>query len=110
MFDVVFECSGSAKALAAALDVVRPGGTLIAVGLGGDIPLPLNLVVAKEVILKGSFRFDAEFGWAVQLISSGAVDLSPLISATLPAEEADAAFRLASDRSQSMKVQLAFSS
>ncbi len=108
LFDVVFECSGSARALATALEVVRPGGTLIAVGLGGDIPLPLNLVVAKEVILKGSFRFDAEFAWAVQLISSGAVDLSPLISATLPAGEADAAFRLASDRSQSMKVQLAF--
>lgn len=108
LFDVVFECSGSAKALAAALDVVRPGGTLIAVGLGGDIPLPLNMVVAKEVSLKGSFRFDAEFGWAVQLISSGAVDLSPLISATLPAEQADEAFKLASDRSQSMKVQLAF--
>ncbi|WP_099559244.1 L-idonate 5-dehydrogenase [Hartmannibacter diazotrophicus] len=108
LFDAVFECSGAPKALAAALDVVRPGGALVTVGLGGDISLPLNLVVTKEILMRGSFRFDAEFGLAVHLIATGAVDLTPLISATMPAADADAAFRLASDRSQSMKVQLAF--
>lgn len=107
-FDAVFECSGNAKALAAAFDVVRPLGTIIAVGLGGDVLIPLNAAVAKEVMLRGSFRFDAEFGWAVDLIASGAVDISPLVTATLPLDRADEAFRLASDRTQSMKVQLAF--
>jgi L-idonate 5-dehydrogenase len=107
-FDLVFECSGNAKALAAAFDVVRPRGTIIAVGLGGDVSIPLNAAVAKEVVLLGSFRFDEEFGWAVELIAKGAVDVSPLVTTTLPLDRADEAFRLASDRTQSMKVQLAF--
>jgi L-idonate 5-dehydrogenase len=36
------------------------------------------------------------------------VDVSPLLTATLPLDRAVDAFRLASDRTQSMKVQLAF--
>jgi len=108
IFDIVFECSGNGKALASAFEIVRPQGTIIAVGLGGDVSVPLNTAVAKEVTLRGSFRFDAEFGRAVELITKGAVDLAPLITATLPLDSADEAFRIASDRTQSMKVQLAF--
>jgi L-idonate 5-dehydrogenase len=107
-FDTVFECSGNGKALAAVFEVVRPRGMIVAVGLGGDVSMPLNTAVAKEVVLCGSFRFDAEFAWAVELIAKGAVDLSPLITETLPLARADEAFRLASDRALSMKVQLAF--
>ena len=107
-FDVVFECSGSGSALAGAFEAVRPRGTIVAVGLGGEPSLPLNLVVAKEIALRGSFRFDEEFGWAVGLIAKAAIDLSPLVTHTLPLTRAEEAFRLASDRARSMKVQLAF--
>jgi L-idonate 5-dehydrogenase len=107
-FDTVFECSGNAKALAAAFEIVRPRGTIVAVGLGGDVSMPLNSAVVKEVTLRGSFRFDEEFALAVELIAQRVVDVSPLLTATLPLERAVDAFRLASDRSQSMKVQLAF--
>jgi L-idonate 5-dehydrogenase len=107
--DMVFECSGSPQALQAALQVVRPGGLIMLVGLGGDAHLPLNSLVAKEVRLHGSFRFDAEFGWAVDMINRRAIDVRPLLTATLPVDQAVEAFTLASDRSRSMKVQLAFS-
>lgn len=106
--DTVFECSGNAQALAAAFDVVRPGGTVVVVGLGGDTAIPLGLAVTKEVVMRGSFRFDDEFGWAVDMIAARAVDLSPILTATLPMNRAVEAFLLASDRSRSMKVQLAF--
>jgi L-idonate 5-dehydrogenase len=107
-FDTVFECSGNARALAAAFEIVRPRGTIVAVGLGGDVSMPLNSAVVKEVSLRGSFRFDEEFALAVELIAQRVVDVSPLLTATLPLERAVDAFLLASDRSQSMKVQLAF--
>jgi L-idonate 5-dehydrogenase len=108
VFDTVFECSGNAKALAAAFEIVRPRGTIVAVGLGGDVSMPLNSAVVKEVALRGSFRFDEEFGLAVDLIAKRVVDVSPLLTATLPLDRAVDAFQLASDRTQSMKVQLAF--
>jgi L-idonate 5-dehydrogenase len=108
-FDVVFECAGNAQALAAALQAARAGGTVVQVGLAGaEVPVPINMIVAKEIALKGTFRFDAEFGFAVDLISRRAVDVTPLLTETLPIERAVDAFELASDRSRAMKVQLSF--
>jgi L-idonate 5-dehydrogenase len=106
--DVVFECSGSPQALAGALEIVKPGGTIITVGLGGKGEIPLSLAVTKEVRMIGSFRFDAEFKQAAELIDRGIIDVSPLISSVLPFRDAKAAFDLASDRNRSMKVQLDF--
>lgn len=108
-FDVLFECSGNALALRAAFDVVRPRGIVVQCGLsGGEVTLPLNTVVAKELDLRGTFRFHEEFGLAVSLINQRLVDLKPLVSATLPYRDAARAFALAADRSQSLKVLLDF--
>jgi L-idonate 5-dehydrogenase len=106
--DCVFECSGAGAALASAFAVLRPAGLLVLVGLGADVTLPLGQAVTKEIRMTGTFRFDAEFALAAGLIDSGAVDLSPLITATLPAAAAVEAFDHASDRTRSMKVQLDF--
>jgi L-idonate 5-dehydrogenase len=107
-FDALFEASGNGRALAGALEAMRPGGVIVQVGLGGDMSLPMNVIVAKELRLHGTFRFDAEFQLAVDLMSGGLVDLKPLVSATLPFDLAVEAFELAGDRSRAMKVQLAF--
>lgn len=107
-FDVVFECSGSPLALAAAINVARPGAVVVQVGIGGEIPVPLNVVVGKEIQMRGSFRFDVEFDWAVKFLSSGAIDVAPLLTEILPMDQAVRAFDLASDRSKAMKVQLSF--
>ena len=108
-FDVLFEASGNERALHAGLDVLRPRGVIVQVGLsGGEMNLPINTIVAKEVDLRGTFRFHEEFGVAVELINRGLVDLKPLVSATLPYRDAGRAFALAADRSQSMKVLLDF--
>jgi len=107
-FDVMFEASGAEAALRGALDVVRPGGVIVQLGLGGEMTLPMNAIVAKEIQLRGTFRFHEEFAMAAALIDKGLVNVKPLISATLPFVRATEAFELATDRSQSMKVQLAF--
>jgi L-idonate 5-dehydrogenase len=107
-FDVMLEASGNGRAIAAGLDVVRPGGVVVQLGLGGDASLPLNTIVAKELELRGSFRFHEEFAWAVKFISDGSIDVSPLLSDIIPLAEAARAFELAMDRTRSMKVQLAF--
>jgi L-idonate 5-dehydrogenase len=107
-FDVMFEASGSEAALRGGLDVVRPGGVIVQIGRGGEMKLPMEALVAKELELRGTFRFHAEFALAVVLICKGLVDVKPLISATLPFTQATEAFELAMDRSRSMKVQLSF--
>ncbi len=107
-FDVLFEASGNARALVGAFDALRPRGIIVQMGLGGDMSLPVNTIVAKEFDLRGTFRFHAEFATAVQLLNQRLVDLKPLISATLPCRDAGRAFALAADRSQAMKVLLSF--
>lgn len=107
-FDVMIEASGNEAALRGGLECLAPRGILIQLGLGGDVSMPQNMVVAKEIEIRGSFRFHDEFGLAVDLINRGRVDLSPLLTGVLPIEDAAKAFDLASDRSKAMKVQIAF--
>ncbi len=107
-FDVMFEASGNQRALVGAFDAMRPQAIIVQLGIGGEFNIPINVVVAKEFDLRGSFRFHEEFGHAVNLIGQGLVDVKPLLTATLPIDRAVEAFELASDRSKAMKVQLAF--
>ena len=108
-FDVMLECSGNQRALRDGLDVMRPRGVVVQLGLGGDVSIPQNLVVAKELSICGSFRFHAEFALAVQLINQRRVDLSPVISHSFPMQQAQQAFEMASDRKRAMKVVIDFS-
>jgi L-idonate 5-dehydrogenase len=107
-FDVVFEAAGAPAALATALGIVRRGGTIVQIGniSGGAVPVPINLVMGKEVDLRGSFRFDKTFSEAVDLIISGAIDTQALISSRHKINDAQEAFSLALDRAASMKVML----
>jgi L-idonate 5-dehydrogenase len=109
-FDVVFEAAGAAPALAAAITVARPGATIVQVGNNADAtpPVPMNLLVAKEITLRGTFRFHEEFAWAVDFITSRRIDVRPLLTEIVPLADAVRAFDLATDRSRAMKVLLAF--
>ncbi|MGR3662160.1 MAG: L-idonate 5-dehydrogenase [Paracoccaceae bacterium] len=107
-FDVMFECSGNEAALRDGLEVLRPLATLVQLGLGGDVSIPQNTIVAKEINFRGSFRFHEEFGDAVAMINAGVLNLQPLLTAQFAVEDAVAAFELAGDRTKAMKVQLDF--
>ena len=106
--DLIFDCSAAGPALRTAFAAIRPRGTVIQVGVTGDIAFPLNALVGKEITWRGSQRFHAEFAQAVDLIGARSIDLRPIISHSLPLERAGEAFELASDRSLACKVQLTF--
>ncbi|MDK1493243.1 L-idonate 5-dehydrogenase [Sinorhizobium sp. 7-81] len=107
-FDVVFECSAAEPALRSAIAAVRPRGLIVQVGVTGDIALPLNALVGKELRLIGSQRFDREFALAVRLIAERRIDVRPIISHAFPVDRAVEAFEQAGDRSAACKVQLTF--
>ncbi|MAQ82791.1 MAG: L-idonate 5-dehydrogenase [Maritimibacter sp.] len=108
-FDMVFECSAAAPAIAQAVECLRPRGRFIQVGSAGPTAVPLNLLVGKEIVVLGSFRFDeAEFAEAVEAIGARRIDVRPVITGSWPVSEAEDAFAIASDRTQSVKVHLTF--
>ena len=107
-FDAVFEASGSAAAVRLGLDTIAPRGVFIVVGMGNDTALPMSQMVAKEVDMRGTFRFHTEFATAVHFLNVGLIHGKPVITAVLPLARAVAAFDLAADKNQSLKVQIAF--
>lgn len=107
-FDIMLECSGAAPALTAGIAAMRPRGIIVQLGVGGEMPLPMTAITAKELDLRGSFRFHDEFMTAVRLMQAGLIDVEPLLTHNFPFTEFVEAFDTAADRSKAMKVQLDF--
>ncbi len=100
--DVVLEMSGAEEAIHAGLKVVRKGGTYVAFGLPATA-VPINF--ADEVIFKGitikaiNGRKMFETWVQVQnLLLSGRVDISPVLTHTFPMSEIDQAMALLTGR------------
>ncbi len=106
--DLVFECSAAAPAIEEAVACLRPHGRLVQVGSAGPTAVPLNQIVGKEIAFQGSFRFDEEFGEAVEAIGTRRIDVRPAVTGAWPLDEARHAFAAAADRSRSVKVHLRF--
>ena len=107
-FDVAIECTGAAAVLNDVIAALRPRGTIVQVGVTGEVPIPINAIVGKEITLRGAFRFYGEYALAARLIKEGRINVKPIITATLPIARAVEAFELAADRRSQMKVQLTF--
>ncbi|MFG3012692.1 L-idonate 5-dehydrogenase [Streptomyces cinerochromogenes] len=107
--DVAVEASGVAAGLDTCLRLVRRGGVVVQLGMlpAGRTPFAGNLVVSREIELRGAFRFDAEFDDALELLSARG-EFDGLVSAVVPVEQAESAFALAADRGRSCKVLLEF--
>lgn len=106
--DIVFEASGSPRAYDGIFNYVRPGGTIVFVGLPVE-PIALDIVSAsaKEVKMETVFRYANVFDRALALIASGKVDLAPLITGTYDFEDSIAAFeRAASANPNDVKLQI----
>jgi len=109
-YDVAFEASGVPAALNGVIDAVRPGGIVVVVGSppGGLAPILANRIMAKELDLRGAFRFANEFADAVVCLATRRIDVRPLLSRVLPMTDAAEAFQAARDRAHNIKVMIAF--
>ena len=106
-YDAVFECSGVGVALTQAVRAARRAGTIVQVGMlpNADIGVNLAPMLAKELTIRGAFRFSTEIDDAVTLLAESDA-LDSVISHVLPASDAVQAFELARDSSASAKVLL----
>jgi L-idonate 5-dehydrogenase len=110
-FDVAFEASGAQSALTSLFKIVRRGGRIVQVGMlpPGTAPIPVNALQSREIEFVGAFRANDEFKLAVELIVSGGIDVTPILSGTYKLADAQAAFERAGDRSQVVKLHIAVS-
>lgn len=115
--DVVVEAVGSRETFPLSLDLAAPGATLVWFGLPegpGGYPFSFNDFFRRALTAYSNFGAQGEpgldsFRYAVRLIESGAIDVSPLLSHMLPIEKVDEAFRIAHERSDNaLKVSIEF--
>jgi L-idonate 5-dehydrogenase len=107
-FDMAIEASGNVRAVGNCIDTTKRGGRFVQVGYlpPGNSSLTVNRIITKELDMAGSFRFREEFGWAVDALASGKVDVEPMLSEAFSFPEVTTAFELASNRQKAMKVSL----
>jgi D-xylulose reductase len=93
--DVVIDASGAEPSIQACVHAVRRGGTYVQGGMGkADITFPIMALCIKEITVKGSFRYGSgDYKLAVELVSSGKVDVRSLITGTVVFEQAEQAFK-----------------
>lgn len=106
--DIVFECSGAPAAVRDLFKIVRPGGTVVLVGLPPEpVPIDIAAACARECRIETVFRYANVFDRALALIAAGKVDLKPLISDSYTFEQSIKAFeRAAEGRPDDVKLQI----
>lgn len=106
--DVVFECSGAPNAWETIMELPRPGGVIVVVGMPVQpIAFDVSTMSTKELRVESVFRYAHQYERAIALIGSGRVDLKPLISETFSFEESIKAFeRAVEGRPDDVKLQI----
>lgn len=92
--DACIDATGAEPCIQAGIHVLRAGGTYVQAGMGkSDITFPIGQAGAKELTIKGSFRYKAhDYQTAIELVSSGRVSVNELISRKVKFTDAELAF------------------
>ncbi len=102
--DAFIDASGATPAVLAGLRAVRPGGTVVLVGMGADeIALPIPVIQNKELIITGVFRYANTWPTAIDLVRTGRIDLDRMVSARYGLDQVEEALN-ASTLSSNLKI------
>ncbi|CAO2838922.1 unnamed protein product [Amaranthus hypochondriacus] len=79
--DVTLDCAGFNKTMSTALGATRAGGKVCLIGMGhGVMTFPLTPAAVREVDIIGVFRYKNTWPLCLDFISSGKIDVKPLIT------------------------------
>jgi L-iditol 2-dehydrogenase len=104
--DVVLEAVGRNETVITSIDCVRKGGTVTLIGnLAGQVSVPLQKIVTRQIRLQGSCASSGEYPEAMELVSRGKIKVAPMISAVVPLRDGPQWFeRLYAHEPNLMKV------
>lgn len=94
IFDVVVEAAGVKASIEQALQIVKPGGILIALGITGDeVSFPALRVVRGEISIFGSIIYTKkDFEDAIRILQEPSFNIDPVLSKVVPAKQFQQAF------------------
>ena len=106
--DVIIEVTGVASAAADALDLAPRGSTVVLAGVcgRGERSIDPDTIVLKELSVRGGLASRWHFGRALQLLTSGQVQVDALISGERPWQDVATAMTDLAQRPDLCKVLL----
>lgn len=80
--DLVIETSGTDIAIAQAVELTRPGGTIVPVGYSktGEVTVPMSVAINKELRFQTVFRYRHNYPIAIQAVADGRVNLKGIVT------------------------------
>ncbi len=94
--DVVFEATGAPKAAAQVFEPLAPGGCVVMIGGQPDpISYDAGAAMVREARVENIFRYAHVFPRCVAMLSSGGIDVKPLITRTFAFDDSVNAFEIA---------------
>ncbi|MFZ7093145.1 NAD(P)-dependent alcohol dehydrogenase [Primorskyibacter sp. 2E233] len=94
--DIVFEATGSPHAAKTVFEPLAPGGCVVMIGGQPDpIQYDAGAAMIREARVENIFRYAHVFPRCVGMLSSGAIDVKPLITRTFDFDESVRAFEIA---------------
>ncbi len=111
MLDAVFECCGQQEAMDQAVQLLKPGGKLMIVGIPEFDRWSLDAgdIRRKEITLQNIRRQNHCTEEALEMITSGAVNIDPMVTHHFPFEKTGEAFDMVADyRDGVMKAMIEF--
>ncbi len=98
--DFVFECAGEQETLDQGIELLKPGGTLLIVGIPEQDRVSFNVhaLRRKEIRIENVRRQNECVAPAIELAARGAVCLDPLVTHNFSLEETQVAFEMVAAR------------
>ncbi|KAJ8718679.1 hypothetical protein PYW08_002916 [Mythimna loreyi] len=94
--DVSFDASGAQATVRAAMLATKSGGVAVLVGMGAvEQTVPLAGALAREVDIRGIFRYVNEYPIALNMVASGKINVKPLVSHHFSMEQTLEAYEVA---------------
>jgi len=94
--NVSFDCTGVESCVRVCVSSTGLAGVVVLVGLGKiEMTLPLTNALIKEVDVRGVFRYVNDYPTSIEMVSSGRVNVKPLITHHYTLEQSLDAFNTA---------------
>ena len=100
LLDAVFECSGEQEAMDQAVQLLKPGGKLMLIGIPGAqnrVSFDINLLRRKEICIQNVRRQNHCVQAAIDLIADKIVDVNAMITHHLPFVQTPQGFAMVAD-------------
>jgi threonine dehydrogenase-like Zn-dependent dehydrogenase len=107
-YDAIFEASASPAAFRRAVELIRPLGTIMALGFVASVELSLKTIIFKAARLMGSMGGTGEFERVLAFTLRHPNVARQIITHQISFEDFPKAFELAADPKHSMKVLIRF--